>query len=391
MPLPRFGARAGDYLRRTNKALWILTLVISAYALLMIRTIPTPEGRTYSYFTIQLLAVCAGLLGAFLLTFLDYRTLGNFWYFVAAFCLLLIVLTFVNGVTVEGSGGVNARAGINLPGGLTFQPAELAKIGFLITFGVHLQALEERELLDRPLHVVLLLVHAGVPVLLTHAQGDDGAAIIFLCMFLFMAFGAGVKLRYFLILFAAIVAAVPILWNFVLKDYQKERILIFRHPEQDPLDAGLQQLAGRMSIGSGQLTGRGLFTSPRVNSSAVPVQQSDFIFSAVGEQLGFLGCAAVLLLLALLMFTCLHIGRRSPDMLGRSICFGYFGLLFAQTLFNLGMCLNLLPVLGITLPFFSAGGSSSACLYLGVGLVQSVSIHRTGRRETHLFLSSAPL
>lgn len=389
--MPGFGTQAANYVRRTNKPLWLLVLLISAYALLLIKTVPTPDGRTHSYFSIQLLAVCAGFAGAFLLSLIDYRTLGNLWYLVAGFCLLLLLLTFVRGIqsdTVQGANGVNATAWIKLPGGLTFQPSELAKIGFLVTFGVHLQALQERNLLDRPVHVLLLLAHVLVPMLIAHKQGDDGAAIIFFFMFLFMAFGAGVKLRYFLILFGTFLAAVPILWNFVLEDYQKQRIMIFRNPGSDPLGMGLQQLAGQLSIGSGQLTGRGLFTSPRVNSRAVPVLQSDYIFSTAGEQLGFVGCVAVILLLVALMFLCLYISRHAGNLLGSSICMGFFGLLLAQTTFNLGMCLNLLPVMGITLPFFSAGGSSSACLYLGIGLVQSVAIHRTDRQSARLFLDN---
>ena len=391
--MPRFSAQAANYFRRTNKALWLLVIVISAYALLLIKTVPS-EGRRYSYFAIQLLAVCAGMFGAVLITFFDYRTLGHFWYLIGGFCLLLMLLTFVptfQATRVENAGGIDAAAWLKLPGGLTFQPGELLKIGFLITFGMHLQGLQERDLLDRPLHVLLLLVHVAIPMLIAHQQGDDGAAIIFFCIFLFMSFGAGIKLRYFLILLGTILVAIPILWNFVLEDYQKQRIMIFRHPEDDPLDKGLQQLAGRLSIGSGQLTGRGLFHSPRVNSSAVPVQQSDYIFSVAGEQLGFIGCVAIIVLLVLLMFVCLHTSRHANDLLGSSICMGFFGLLLSQTIFNLGMCLNLLPVMGITLPFFSAGGSSSACLYLGIGLVQSVAIHRTDRLSTRLFLDSEPL
>ena len=151
------------------------------------------------------------------------------------------------------------------------------------------------------------------------------------------------------------------------------------NPDADPLGAGLQQIQGRISIGSGRLTGQGLLTAQRVQNSVVPVQESDFIFSVAGEELGFIGCAAVLILLMLLLFKVLRIASVSCDRLGSCIAFGFFGMIAAQTVFNIAMCLSLLPVMGVTLPFFSAGGSSAACLYLGFGLVQNVAMHKSER------------
>lgn len=364
-----------NYIKRTDKLYWLIMLSISAYSLLLLKTVPTPADKSRSYFIIQLAAVLIGYFGAVLFTLVDYREIANYWYLVAGFCLFLIIYTQLFGISVVSSGGINAKAWIQLPG-TTFQPSELVKIGFIITFSKHLAALRERDLIKKPLHIVLLGLHAAVPVILVHFQGDDGSAMIFFCMFLAMSFGAGVQLRYFVGLFTAIGVAFPIAWKYILKDYQKDRLTIFRHPETDPLDKGLQQIQGRISIGSGQLWGRGLFKSPRVNKGIVPVQQSDFIFSVAGEQLGFVGCTLIILLLVLLFFKTLRIARKSTDVLGSSICFGFFGMIAAQTIFNLGMCLNLLPVMGVTLPFFSAGGSSSACLYLGFGLVLNVYMHR---------------
>jgi rod shape determining protein RodA len=364
-----------NYIKRTDKLYWLIMLSISAYSLLLLKTVPTPADKSRSYFIVQLAAVLIGYAGAVLFTLVDYREIANFWYLVAGFCLFLIVYTQLFGIAVVSSGGINAKAWIQLPG-TTFQPSELVKIGFIITFSKHLAELRERDLIKKPLHVVLLGCHAAIPVILVHFQGDDGSAIIFFCMFLAMSFGAGVQLRYFVGMFTALGVTFPIAWKYILKDYQKDRLTIFRHPETDPLDKGLQQIQGRISIGSGQLWGRGLFKSPRVNKGLVPVQQSDFIFSVAGEQLGFVGCTLIMLLLALLFFKTLRIARKSTDVLGSSICFGFFGMIAAQTLFNLGMCLNLLPVMGVTLPFFSAGGSSSACLYLGFGLVLNVYMHR---------------
>nr|WP_319488335.1 FtsW/RodA/SpoVE family cell cycle protein [uncultured Caproiciproducens sp.] len=364
-----------NYLKRADKLYWLIMLTISAYSLLLLKTVPNSEsGR--SYFTVQLVAIILGYVGAILFTLIDYREIASYWYVVAGFCLFLIVYTQIFGIAVKSSGGINAKAWIQLPG-TTFQPSELVKIGFIITFSKHLSALKERDLLKSFSQIVLLACHAMIPIVLVHFQGDDGTAVIFFCMFLAMAFGAGIQLRYFGAVFAALAVAFPIAWKYMLKDYQKDRFTIFRHPETDPLDKGLQQIQGRLSIGSGQFWGRGLFNSnSRVSKGLVPVQQTDFIFSVAGEQLGFIGCMLIMLLLLLLLFRTLRIARKSPDCLGSTICFGFFGMIAAQALFNLGMCLNLLPVMGVTLPFFSAGGSSAACLYLGFGLAQNVHMHR---------------
>lgn len=376
-----------SYLKQTEKLYWAIMLIISAYSLLLLKTVPTPSGSK-SYFTTMLIAIVLGYFGSVIISLIDYHDIGTFWYIVAGFCLFLLVFTLKFGLAVTNTGGVNARAWINL-GVTTFQPSELVKIGFMITFSKHLTALKERELLKSPLHIVLLACHALIPIALVHLQGDDGAGIIFFFMFLAMAFGAGIQLRYFLILFAAIGASIPLAWKYVLADYQKQRMLVAYNLDGDyenVLNYGWQQYQARISIGSGGIFGRGLFHSPRVNSSIVPVQEADFIFSVAGEQLGFIGCGLLILLMLFLLWRTLHIARKSPDLLGSSICMGFFGMIAAQMIFNLGMCLDLLPVMGVTLPFFSAGGSSAACLYFGFGLVENVYMHRMNTDKVTLRL-----
>ena len=377
----------GEYARRTDKLYWFLMLAVSAYSLLLLRTVPPDPDSGKSYFATMLLAVAVGYLGAVVLTLVDYHEIASFWYIIAGFCLFLMLYTLQFGISVQNSGGVNAKAWIDLKV-TTFQPSELVKIGFMVTFGKHLAALEERGLLKSPLHVILLACHALVPIALVHLQNDDGAGIIFFCMFVAMAFAAGIQLRYFAILFAGIGVALPLAWKYdVFSYYQKQRILVTYHLDES-LDIarryGYQQIQGRTSIGSGGLLGRGLFQSPRVNSRMVPVQESDYIFSVAGEQLGFIGCLILILLLVFLLWRTLAIARKSPDLLGKTICMGFFGMIASQMLFNIGMCLDLLPVVGITLPFFSAGGSSAACLYFGFGLVQNVYMHRTSTDKVKL-------
>ena len=364
-----------NYIKKADILLWVLVAAISAYSLLLLRSVDSATGS--SYFRTQVFAIALGVAGAIVISLLDYGELANFWYLLAGFSVFLMIYTALFGEAVQGSGGVNARAWINI-GGRTFQSYELVKIAFCLTFAKHLDTLRKRGLVDNPVHVVLLACHALVPMLLCQLQGDTGAAIVFFAMFLCMSLAAGVKLRYFAILGGMVLVALPLVWRFAMSEYQKDRIVaLFNLDNVDvQVNEGYQQYQGMISIGSGKVTGQGLFNGSRVASNSVPFQQSDYIFSVAGEELGLVGCSLIILLLFLLLVKVIHVAHSSRDDLGKFICFGYFGIIALQSVSNIGMCLALLPVMGVTLPFFSAGGSSAACMYFGIGLVQSVYMRR---------------
>ena len=364
-----------NYIKKADILLWVLVAAISAYSLLLLRSVDSATGS--SYFRTQVFAIALGVTGAIVISLLDYGELANFWYLLAGFSVFLMIYTALFGEAVQGSGGVDARAWINI-GGRTFQSSELVKIAFCLTFAKHLDTLRKRGLVDNPVHVVLLACHALVPMLLCQLQGDTGAAIVFFAMFLCMSLAAGVKLRYFAILGGMVLVALPLVWRFAMSEYQKDRIVaLFNLDNVDvQVNEGYQQYQGMISIGSGKVTGQGLFNGSRVASNSVPFQQSDYIFSVAGEELGLVGCSLLLLLLFLLLVKVIHVAHSSRDDLGKFICFGYFGIIALQSISNIGMCLALLPVMGVTLPFFSAGGSSAACMYFGIGLVQSVYMRR---------------
>ena len=371
----RFFKGLWDYIKRADIILWLLLAMISAYSLVLLRSVDYATGS--GYFRTQLLAIGLGVAAAVVVTLIDYAEIANFWYLLAGFSIFLMVYTSFFGEQVVGSGGVDAKAWINIAG-RTFQSSELVKIAFILTFAKHLDVLRKGSKLDHPLHVMLLGCHALVPILLCEMQGDTGAAIVFFAIFLAMSLSAGIKLRYFAALGGIVLVALPLLWMFVMKDYQKARFTAVFNLE-DPtvqMEDGYQQYQGRISIGSGRLDGTGLFNGTRVANKSVPFQQSDYIFSVAGEELGFIGCSLILLLLLLFMAKVLHVASTSRDDLGRYICFGFFGMIALQSVSNIGMCLALLPAMGVTLPFFSAGGSSAACMYLGFGLVQAVYMRR---------------
>jgi rod shape determining protein RodA len=325
-----------------------------------------------SFFKTHFTAVLIGIFLAFLTQFINYRKLANCWILIGVVCVALIVYTLFFGVSVVGLSGVNARAWIKLPGGLSFQPSEIVKIGFIITFAKHLSIIKKNQKLNDFKSLFILMLHGLLPALLTHLQGDDGAALIFIFIAIFEAFIFGIEIKFFLILIAIFALSVPFIWNFILAPYQKSRIINQFNPEGDPLGAGFQQIQSKLSIGSGGLFGKGLFCGNRVNDGIVPIQESDFIFSVAGEETGFVGCLLILILMTSLILRIAYLARFANSEPGKTICFGYLGLIAIQCIFNIGMCLSLLPVIGITLPFFSAGGSSVVCLYIGIGIVQNI-------------------
>ena len=356
-----------------DKILWLIIILISSYSLLLVKSI---SRENFNYFTVQFLSVIIGIICACFLQVLNYKILVKFSKIIGIISVFLILCTLFLGIKIEGSMGVNARAWLALPGGITFQPSELVKIGFIITFSYHVSEIKKNNNFKKFKDIIYLGIHALVPVVLTHLQGDDGAAIIFFCIAFVILFLSGLPIKYFVLLVFLLILVVPVLWKFVLVDYQKKRILTQFNPESDPLNMGYQQIQSMLSIGSGGVLGQGIFNGPRVANNVVPVQESDFIFSVAGEELGFIGCSLILLLILILIFRISYISKISQEITGTYICFGFIGLISMQSIFNLGMCLSLLPVMGVTLPFMSVGGSSVVCLFLGIGIIQNIYINR---------------
>lgn len=366
-----------DYFKRTDKTFWLLITAMSVYGCILIASLQ--RGDDVNFLRTQIMAIIIGYAAAIIISVADYNFLAKCWWLAAGIALSLTVSVFFIGIQVAGTDDVGW---IRLPGGMTFQPSELTKICFILTFSKHLAYLSEINRLHSFLGVLTLGIHAAIPVGLIHMQGDDGAALVFGCMFLIMCFAAGVQLRYFIILLVGTIAAVPFVWSRLMNSDQQSRLLVLFSNDDEMLRSyGWQQYQGKISIASGGLFGKGLFNGPRVENGMVPYQENDFIFTVAGEELGFVGCVAILLLFAIMLFRVLHTARIACNNLGRNICIGFFSLLITQIVINLGMVMGILPVIGITLPFYSSGGSSAACLYLGVGLVQSVFMHPTDDSE----------
>lgn len=358
-----FGA---DYFRNTYYVLWGLILMCTIYGCTLISSARPVAVKT------QIMAAILGFGGAFVISLMDYHRMGQLWPIVGGICVFLVGLTFVVGRSAVGENSVaDDVAWLNIMG-YSFQPSELMKIGFIVTFSYHMSIVVDKGMLNTLSNVIMLGAHAVVPVGLCVLQGDDGTALMFLVMFLIMFFSSGLSWRFIFLGLGAIAAMLPLLWQ-AMSEHQHERFTAVYNPKEgDEMGILYQQTLGRVAIGNGGVTGGGHGTSTMIQSGLVPEDHNDFIFTVACEEFGFLGAVFLIGLLVAVMCVSLYAAYKAPDSMGRFMCVGFFGMIATQTIFNLGMCLVVLPVIGITLPFFSAGGSSSMCLYFGVGLVQSV-------------------
>ncbi|MBQ9679974.1 MAG: FtsW/RodA/SpoVE family cell cycle protein [Ruminococcus sp.] len=360
------------FFTKSDVILWLLAIAASVYSLMLINSMQ--RASDYSYMTPQVLALTLGYIAAVVITLIDYEAISRFWILLIAASLLLLIIVFIFGRNVSGT---DDTAWITLPGGISFQPSELVKIFFIITFSKHLQLLKDNDMLHSLIGVLSLLIHMGIPVAMIHMQGDDGTVLIFIFMFLIMSFVGGVQLRYFLIMLLLLAAGIPIIWNYFLNEEHKSRFTaIFDIDGNAMTNYGWQQYQGKVSVASGGLSGSGLGNGARVASGIVPEQENDFIFTVAGEELGFIGCLVLLFILLAICVKLVMDATAARDYLGRMICIGVFSMIGVQTIINVGMVLGLLPVIGITLPFFSSGGTSLLSVLIGIGLVQSVFYHK---------------
>ncbi len=318
---------------------------------------------------VQLIAMGIGLLGCLVIAAIDYHKLAKLWFLYAPAALGLFALTFTSlGYGREGADDV---AWIDL-GFVQIQPSEILKLVFLLTFSLHISKVKEK--LNRPLHLILLLIHAGLPMGLVAVQGDYGTAIVFAAMTVFMLFAAGLSFWYLLAGVAAAIPAGYFIWNYVFGDVHRGRILVLLHPGTDPLGLEYQQDLGLRAIRAGGLFGLGLESDAYIT---VPEMHNDFIFSFIGEAFGFVGTVATVCVLAVICLRLFADSRAAKDIMGRTLCIGVFAIMFTHDLANLGMVLKVMPVIGIPLPFFSAGGTAMLSMYLCIGLALSAYTHNT--------------
>jgi rod shape determining protein RodA len=321
------------------------------------------------------LNILIGSLLAYGTTLIDYRLLRAYTPIIWLASVIGLVIVLIPGLGSEING---ARAWIALPGGFQIQPAELAKIAIIVGIAMILADRDNAHEDPTDLDVLKALAIAAVPVLLIVAQPDLGTVLIICAAILAMIGASGAPARWVVgLLILAIVGIFTAVQTGAVSQYQIARLQSFVDPSADPQSTGYQLRQSRITIGSGGILGKGLFNGPQTNGRFVPEQQTDFIFTVAGEELGFIGCSVILALYLLFFIRAFAICRRSSDLFGRLVCIGVIAWFSFQTFENIGMTMGLMPMTGVPLPFLSYGGSSMFANLIGVGLLQNV--HSRGR------------
>ncbi len=365
-------SRIADFFRESDKILLLLCLFASSFGCIAVFS-TTYYKETYRPVFVQTLCMFLGIFAAMVISAIDYEEFLEKWFLVGAAGIIPVILTFFIGFAPEGT---DDKAWLDL-GITTFQPSELLKICFIITFATHLRKIKPN--INKLKNLIPVCLHGAAPVLLIHFQGDDGTALVFAIMVLFMMWSAGVSWKYFLLAFSTAVVASPFIYFFVMNDDHRKRIKLIFDINADIKEIGYQQWRGRMALANGGLTGQGFLKGDLTQAGVIPESHNDFIFTSIGEEFGFLGCIVVVLLLSAICLRCIRIARICQNDGGKYICVGIFAMLFAQSVINIGMCTSVLPVIGVTLPFFSSGGTSLLCLFFGIGFVLNVYMHRNSR------------
>ena len=356
-------------LRRTDLTLIAAAAAIVIMSLVIIGSathVNTPSEERYWFVQRQGISIIVDIaLAAFLMNF-DYKILqryGNHFY---VFNLILLILVMLVGQTALG-----AQRWIAL-GPISIQPSEFSKLIMIIALAA---MIEKRGKIQSLSDVAPVAGYVLVPFLLVLKQPDLGTSLVFLAIFFGMVFVAGIRLRILAGIFGLGLAALPVLWHF-LKDYQKMRIMVFMDPNVDPLGAGYHIIQSKIAIGSGLLFGKGLFGGTQSQLNFLPENHTDFIFSVVGEELGFVGCAVLLLLYLIVLWRGIRIAQDASHTFGRLLAVGITSMIAFHVLVNVGMTMGIMPVTGIPLPLMSYGVSSLTTNVMAIAILLNIQLRR---------------
>ena len=363
-----------SFFSKIDPVLFICTLGLSLLSIL------TVFGAVDNFGTrkliMQVAMTVAGIVATFIISQFDYHWfVDKLWIIMLGASALLLVVTLVFGSSGENMETAN-RSWLKIPGiGIMIQPSEFVKIALVCSFAKHISMVRER--INHIKELLGLAIHAGLIIGLILISGDLGVALVYMGFILIMLFAAGLSGWYFLGGTGAVVLAFPLLWE-GMADYQRERIIVGFNPMLDPDGKGMQPLLSKQCIGNGGIFGIGLMG--KGDYEYLPASHTDFIFATVCEKFGLVGGLVVIILLVIMVVRILMIARECGDDYGSLICVGVGAIIIVQTLENLGMCLAMLPVVGLTLPFLSCGGSSVLATYVLLSLVHSIKSHKPSIR-----------
>ena len=357
-----------DFFKKGDMVLLVLCLVVAGFGVICIASATSAEkfGGNFKYIAIQIISIGLGVLMYALVSSIDLDYLSEHRGLMVAFNIFLLLLLIPFG-TDNNTGN---RSWLHFPGfPVNVQPAEICKITYIIIMASVMSSHQNR--ISHPVSVLHMLMHLGILVVLNLALSSDmGVSLIFVFIFIGMAFAGGVSLWWFALAIGSIAAAFPILWQF-LGQYQRNRILILFDPTIDPqgINERYHSKINLQSLTGGGLMGQGLFQGNRTQGGNLFAQHTDYIFSSMGEELGLAGCVVIMLLALAIIARCIYVGVRCQDYMRRLVCYGAASALMFQLMINVGMCIGVMPVIGLTLPLISYGGSSVVTIFAMLGLV----------------------
>ena len=357
-----------DFFKKGDMVLLILCLVTSGLGAVIIASATSAEkfGSNIRYIVVQLLAIFIGVVIYAIFSSVDMEFLQENRNLMVAFNIFMLLLLIPFG-TDNNTGNRSWLDFPLLP--FNIQPAEICKITYILIMA-SVMASHQNRISSVP-SVMHMVFHLGLLVGLNLVLSSDmGVSLIFVFIFIGMTFAGGVSLWWFALAIGGIAAALPILWQF-LGEYQRERILILIDPSFDAQGIGARYHSkiNLQSLTGGGLTGQGLFNGNRTQGGNLFAQHTDYIFSSIGEEMGFFGCVAIMLLELLIIGRCIYVGAKCPDYMRRLVCFGAASALMFQILVNVGMCIGVMPVIGLTLPLISYGPSSVVSIFGMLGFV----------------------
>ncbi len=369
--------RTSDFRKRGDMFLLAISCICALFGLVLISSATKAlPGRTY--IPVQSFAFVLGLILYYVFTVLDVDIIADKW------IALLIFETFIMALLIPfGVSGDTGNKGWLRFAGIGVQPSEIAKVVFIVLMAKHMTYLKEYKDINSVMGMAQLVIHFGYTfVLILFTAEDLGSAVVFAAIFVVMMIVAGVKLYWFLIGGGVIAVSVPFLWNNFLDEYQRQRLRAPYDPTVDPTGWGItwQSTRSQLAMKSGQFLGVGLGHGTQTQNNWLTGKHTDFIFAMAGEELGMIACLAIMVLLTIVIFRCVMVGLRSNNTMSMLVCMGVAASVFFQMLVNVGMCIGITPVIGITLPFFSYGGSSLMSTFAAVGLVSGVRYRPTPKQ-----------
>ncbi len=357
-----------DFSKKGDTFLLVLCLIVAGFGLVCIASATSAdkfEGN-FRYIALQTAAIIIGVVAYIMISSVDLDMLSEHRGMLVAFnCLLLLML-----IPFGDDMGSGNRSWLNIPGlPFNIQPAEICKITYVIINASVMAS--HQNTISHPFSVIHMGIHLMILVGLNLVLSSDmGVSLIFVFIFIGMAFAGGVSIWWFAMAIGLIAAAFPVLWQF-LGQYQRNRILILFDPTIDPqgINERYHSKINLQSLTGGGLMGQGLFNGNRTQAGALYAQHTDYIFSSMGEELGFLGCVFIMCLELAIIARCFYVGVKCQDYMRRLVCFGAGSALMFQVMINIGMCIGVMPVIGLTLPFISYGPSSVVTIFGMLGLV----------------------